>query len=141
VTQDQCINLVIPYGRASLVQQVIRQATAPVLKTAIGNCCLYWSPSSDLDIARWMILDSHQSDPDPVNAIEKVLIHRGHKASSLTTLWSSLKEKGFKIKGDAELVAQFPELALVESAEWSRADARAVDAARRSRRRTAVGLD
>jgi len=26
-------------------------------------------------MARWMIID-HQSEPDPVNAIEKVLIHR-----------------------------------------------------------------
>ncbi|NJL36480.1 MAG: glutamate-5-semialdehyde dehydrogenase [Leptolyngbyaceae cyanobacterium SM1_4_3] len=121
VTQDQYINLVIPYGRASLVQQVIRQATAPVLKTAIGNCCLYWSPSGSMDVARWMILDSHQSDPDPVNAIEKVLIHREHQASSLTTLWHSLKEKGFKIKGDIELAAHFPELSPVDSIEWGRA--------------------
>jgi len=29
-----------------------------------------------LDMARWMIIDSHQSEPDPVNAIEKVLIQR-----------------------------------------------------------------
>jgi glutamate-5-semialdehyde dehydrogenase len=43
VTQDAYVNLVIPYGRVSLVNQVIRQATVPVLKTAIGNCYLYWS--------------------------------------------------------------------------------------------------
>jgi len=42
----------------------------------MGNCCLYWSVSGSLDMARWMIIDSHQSEPDPVNAIEKVLIHR-----------------------------------------------------------------
>jgi glutamate-5-semialdehyde dehydrogenase len=41
VTLDQYINLVIPYGRPSLVQQVVRQATAPVLKSAMGNCYLY----------------------------------------------------------------------------------------------------
>jgi len=34
VTQDQYLNLVIPYGRPSLVQQVVRQSTAPVLKSA-----------------------------------------------------------------------------------------------------------
>ncbi len=118
VTQDQHINLVIPYGRSSLVQQVIRQATTPVLKTAIGNCYLYWSSSGALDTVRWMILDSHQSEPDPVNAIEKVLIHRNQNFSSLTTLWSSLKDKGFALKGDEELVAEFPELTLAEPAEW-----------------------
>jgi len=37
--------------------------------TSTGQC-------GSLDMARWMIIDSHQSEPDPVNAIEKVLIHR-----------------------------------------------------------------
>lgn len=119
VTQDQYLNLIIPYGRPSLVQQVVRQCTVPVLRSAMGNCYLYWSPTGSLEMARWMILDSHQSVPDPVNAIEKVLIDRNQKPSSLVRLWNSLKEKGFQIKGDAELVADFPELKLAEASEWT----------------------
>jgi glutamate-5-semialdehyde dehydrogenase len=120
VTQDQYVNLVIPYGRPSLVQQVMRQATAPVLRTAIGNCYLYWSPTGSLDIARWMILDSHQSEPEPVNAIEKVLINRFHSPTSLTMLWNSLKEKGFELRGDEILTAEFPDLfaARAGEGEW-----------------------
>jgi glutamate-5-semialdehyde dehydrogenase len=121
VTQDRHLNLVIPYGRPSLVQQVVRQSTAPVLKSAMGNCYLYWSPSGSLEVTRWMILDSHMSEPDPVNAIEKVLIHRQQNPSSLTMLWSSLREKGFEIRGDANLVTEFPELILAENAEWNQA--------------------
>lgn len=120
VTLDRYINLAIPYGRPSLVQQVMQQSTAPVLKSAIGNCYLYWSPTGSLDLARWVIVDSHESEPDPVNAIEKVLIHRHQKPSSLVMLWNSLKEKGFKLKGDAELVADFPEiLTPVAESEWN----------------------
>jgi glutamate-5-semialdehyde dehydrogenase len=119
VTQDHYLNLVIPYGRPSLVQQIVRLSTAPVLKSAMGNCYLYWSASGGLDMARGMILDSHASEPDPVNAIEKVLIHRDSKPSSLRTLWNSLKEKGFEIKGDAELVEAFPELKLAGDSEWN----------------------
>ncbi|HEY9643490.1 MAG TPA: glutamate-5-semialdehyde dehydrogenase [Coleofasciculaceae cyanobacterium] len=121
VMQDQYINLVIPYGRASLVQQVVRQATCPVLKTAIGNCYLYWSPSCSLDIARWMILESHQSVPDAVNAIEKVLIHRQHNSSSLIMLWNSLKEKGYHLRGDEILCAEYPEIFAHEAlpSEWA----------------------
>lgn len=121
VTQDQYLNLVIPYGRPSLVQQVVRQSTAPVLKSAMGNCCLYWSVSGSLDMARWIIIDSHQSEPDPVNAIEKVLIHRTAMPSSLVTLWKSLKDKGFEIRGDAELVEAFGELKLAGDSEWNTA--------------------
>jgi glutamate-5-semialdehyde dehydrogenase len=120
VTQDKYINLVIPYGRPSSIQQVMQQATAPVLRSAMGNCYLYWSASGSLDLARWAIIDSHASEPDPVNAIEKVLIDRNQKPSCLSMLWNSLKEKGFELRGDAELVDSFPDLlVLATEAEWS----------------------
>jgi len=118
VSQDRYINLVIPYGRHSLIQQVAQQSTAPILRSAMGNCYLYWSPSGSVEAARSTILDSHRSEPDPVNAIEKVLIHRNQNPSSLVMLWNSLKEKGFELRGDAELVGEFPELKLVEDVEW-----------------------
>jgi glutamate-5-semialdehyde dehydrogenase len=121
VRLDQYINLVIPYGRPSLVQQVMRQATAPVLKSSMGNCYLYWSPNGSLELARWIITDSHQSEPDPVNAIEKVLIHRDQKPSSLVMLWNTLKENGFEIRGDSTLVEDFPEINLADPSEWGNA--------------------
>ena len=122
VTQGHHLNLVIPYGRPSLVQQVVRQATAPVLQTAMGNCYLYWAPSGRLEMVHWMIADSHKSQPDPVNAIEKVLVHRSHKASSaLVELWKHLRADGFDLRGDTELVAEFPDaIALTEDTEWDR---------------------
>lgn len=119
VAQDQYLNLVIPYGRPSLVQQVTQQATAPVLRSAMGNCYLYWSPTGELDLARWVIIDSHASEPDSVNAIEKVLIHRDQKPSSLVRLFNSLKEKGFQLRGDDQLCEDFPEqLTLADESEW-----------------------
>ncbi|MDP5337380.1 MAG: glutamate-5-semialdehyde dehydrogenase [Nodularia sp. (in: cyanobacteria)] len=118
VTQDKYVNLVLPYGRSTLVQQVMRQSTCPVLKSAMGNCYLYWSLNSSLDMIRWMIIDSHESEPDQVNAIEKVLIHRQALPSSLAALWNSLTEKGFEIKGDEELVEAFGHLQLVKPEEW-----------------------
>jgi glutamate-5-semialdehyde dehydrogenase len=118
ITQDQYLNLIIPYGRPSLVQQVVRQATAPVLKTAMGNCYLYWSTSGSPDLVRWMIIDSHQTETDPVNAIEKVLIHRNQNLSALTMVLQSLQGKGFDLRGDAELVARFPELRPIGDSEW-----------------------
>ena len=118
VIQDQYINLVIPYGRPILVQRAIKTATAPILRTAIGNCYLYWSASASLDMARWMILDSHESKPDPVNSLEKVLLDPNQKFSSVVRLWNVLQEKGFEIRGDANLLKEFPDLVLVNDGEW-----------------------
>lgn len=118
VSQDRFVNLVIPYGRPRWVQQVARHATTPILKAALGNCYLYWSPSGELDVVRWAILESHQSDPDPVNAIEKVLVHRDQNRTALGLLIGALAEKGFDLRGDAELQAEFPDLALAADSEW-----------------------
>ncbi len=121
VIQDQHINLVIPYGRTSLVQQIVKLASVPVLKSALGNCYLYWSPNGSLDMVRWMLIDSHESEPDPVNAIEKVLIHRQTVPSSLQTLWNSLTEKGFTIVGDRELAETFPQIQIANDNDWGTA--------------------
>ncbi|BAU09818.1 glutamate-5-semialdehyde dehydrogenase [Leptolyngbya sp. NIES-3755] len=121
IIQDRYLNLVIPYGRPSLVQQVVRQATAPVLRSAMGNCYLYWSPSGSVEMARSMIVESHSTEPDPVNAIEKVLIHRQQNPSSLIMLWDSLREKGFQVRGDLTLASEYPGLRPVEDTEWGQA--------------------
>lgn len=120
VKQDQYLNLVIPYGRPNLIQQVTQLSSAPVLKTTMGNCYLYWSASGEIELTRSIILDSHKSQPDPVNAIEKVLIDSNQKSSNLSRLFSSLKEQNFKLKGDEILVKQFPEyLSLADISEWN----------------------
>ena len=118
VIQDQYIDLVIPYGRPSLIQQIVHQSTVPVLRSVMGNCYLFWSASGSGEVARSMILDSHQGAPDPVNAIEKVLLHANLNRSLLIVLWNSLREKGFELRGDAELAAEFPDLKLAEPGEW-----------------------
>jgi glutamate-5-semialdehyde dehydrogenase len=119
VTHTQQVNLVIPYGRPSLLHQVTQQATVPILPAAIGNCYLYWGANGDLDLVRHAIYDSHVGEPDAVNAIEKVLINTDRQSASLTILWKSLKDKGFQLRGDRELVTSYGEyLQLAQEGEW-----------------------
>jgi glutamate-5-semialdehyde dehydrogenase len=120
VTQTQQVNLVIPYGRPSLIHQVTQQATVPILPAAIGNCYLYWGANGDLDLVRHAICDSHVGEPDAVNAIEKVLIDTDRQSASLMLLWKSLKDKGFQLRGDRELVNSYGEyLQLAKEGEWN----------------------
>ncbi|NEP55653.1 MAG: glutamate-5-semialdehyde dehydrogenase [Symploca sp. SIO2G7] len=120
ITQSRYLNLVIPYGRPTLLEQVMRQATVPVLRSAMGNCYLYWSATGKLDMVEWVVLDSQASEPDPVNAIEKILIHRDTNPSAWQSLWKNLKQKGFQLRGDAKLVSEFPQqLTLATESEWN----------------------
>ncbi len=121
VTVTRGVNLVIPYGRRSLVNQVVAQATVPVLKTAIGNCYLYWGSSGSAELVNRIVVDSHKSEPDPVNAVEKVLIDQRCDDRETRELLDNLVSKGFRLKGDAVMVAKFPELAVAEEESWTQA--------------------
>lgn len=119
LTNTQQVNLVIPYGRPSLIDRITQQATVSILPAAIGNCYLYWGANGDLDLVRHAICDSHVGEPDAVNAIEKVLIHVDRGSNALTMLWKNLQEKGFQLRGDRDLVALYSEyLQLAEDREW-----------------------
>lgn len=122
VRQDQYLNLVIPYGRPTLVQQTAELATVPILRSAMGNCYLYWSLTGDLELVHSVIVDSHASEPDPVNAIEKVLVHTAAKPSSLIKLFHKLQETGFRLRGDEALANAFSDhLQLAVPSEWGSA--------------------
>jgi glutamate-5-semialdehyde dehydrogenase len=119
LTRPQEVNLAICYGRPRSVHQLTQQATVPILPAAIGNCYLYWGANGNLELVRHAICDSHVGEPDAVNAIEKVLIHTDRSSTSLTTLWKNLKDKGFQLYGDRELVSNYSEyLQLATDAEW-----------------------
>ena len=124
---DQYINLIIPYGRFSLVQQVTQLASMPVLQSAMGNCYLYWSLEIEPEAVCKIILDSHTSEPDSVNAIEKVLIPSQKESSTLLILFNSLQKAGFELRGDEELGIRFPQqLKVSAKSEWGNAYLRQV---------------
>ncbi len=119
LTHTKQVNLAIAYGRPSAIHQIAQQATVSILPAAIGNCYLYWGANGDLELVRHAICDSHVGEPDAVNAIEKVLIHTDRPPASLTLLWKNLKDKGFQLRGDRELVASYGEyLRFAQDGEW-----------------------
>lgn len=120
VRQEPYTQLVIPYGRPSLVEETAKLVNVPILRTAIGNCYLYWSTTGSAEKVRSVIIDSHASEPDPVNAIEKVLINRNIKASVLINVFQMLKDKGFVLRGEEELVTAYPQyFNSIQEKEWS----------------------
>ncbi|MBE9063688.1 gamma-glutamyl-phosphate reductase, partial [cf. Phormidesmis sp. LEGE 11477] len=114
------IDLIIPHGRPRLVEQVVESATIPVVPSRMGNCYLYWSASGAVDQVYHMIVSSYQGTPDAINRIEKVVFHESHSATTLTRLWSRLREEGFELKADMA-IAQTYHLSIAEPSEWESA--------------------
>lgn len=114
------IDLIVPYGRASLVQQVIKGAVVPVIYPGLGNCYLYWSNSASFELVRWMLLESHRGEPDRVNALETVLLPPTFSTTNLERLWQDLRQQGVEIRGDETLQVTYPDLTPASAAEWGK---------------------
>lgn len=126
------IDLIIPHGRPSLVEQVIANASVPVVPSRMGNCYLYWDASGSLDKVYKMIVESHSCTPDAVNRIEKVLLHESHSENAMTRLWNRLQEDGFEIRADGT-AAQNYSLPPTEESDWETAYLRKIIAFRQVR--------
>ncbi len=111
LSQDKYIRLLIPYGRPSFVQQLCKQATVSILPTAIGNCYMYVAPSGSLERARELILASRQHQPDPITAIEKVVLHSHwleQDAGKTFIEWvRTLQNSGLEVRGCEITTAQW----------------------------------
>ncbi|MEO0984689.1 MAG: gamma-glutamyl-phosphate reductase [Cyanobacteria bacterium J06639_14] len=92
------LDLVIPYGRASLVQQVVEEANSPSLSTAIGNCYLYWAHTAPADVVARIVIDSHQGMPEPVNGIEKILVDERVSTAAVQDLRQRLQASNLALK-------------------------------------------
>ncbi|HEY9889414.1 MAG TPA: aldehyde dehydrogenase family protein [Candidatus Obscuribacterales bacterium] len=94
--QTPDLDLLIPYGRASLVQQVVREANSPSLSTAIGNCYLYWAHTTPAEVVANLVADSHRGNPEPVNGIEKILVDEKVSPVALNELHHLLQDRQLK---------------------------------------------
>lgn len=92
------LDLLIPYGRASLVQQVVREANSPSLSTTIANCYLYWASTAPADVVAKIVAESHRGNPEPVNGIEKILIDDRVSTVAVNELRHLLHERGLDAK-------------------------------------------
>jgi glutamate-5-semialdehyde dehydrogenase len=117
--RERLLRLAILYGRPTFVQQLTRQATISVVPAAIGNCFYYLSPTADLKLAVQVLRESWATDPDPVNAVEGVILHRQWRDRWAVKLWQELGGT-FKLQGCVETVAfarQFPEITVAPLVE------------------------
>jgi len=121
MVQSPEIDLIIPHGRPSLVEQVIQTASVPVLPSRMGNCYLYWSASGNLDRVHNMIVSSHTGTPDAPNRIEKVLLHESLSENTVTRLWNRLQEDGFELTVDKTITLNSDGLGSAGPLDWGSA--------------------
>lgn len=97
---NQYIDVIIPRGGYGLIQNVVKNATVPVIETGTGNCHIYVDKSADVEMAKNIIYNAKTQRIGVCNACESLVVHRMIADKVIPVIVDQLKEKNVEIRGD-----------------------------------------
>ena len=102
------LDVIIPRGGSSLIQNVVLNATVPVIETGAGICHTYIDASALPDMAQNISLNAKAQRPSVCNAMETLLVHRDFAREHLVPLAEAFREVRVELRGCQETVSIVP---------------------------------
>ena len=115
---NQYIDVIIPRGGYGLIQNVVQNATVPVIETGTGNCHIYVDKSANLEMAKDIIYNAKTQRIGVCNASESLVIHRVIADKAIPIIVDKLKEKNVEIRGDKTACEIDSRIVEASSADW-----------------------
>ncbi|MCD6323357.1 MAG: glutamate-5-semialdehyde dehydrogenase [Clostridiales bacterium] len=97
---NKYISVLIPRGGASLINEVVNNATVPVIKTGVGICHVYVDCEADFQKAVAITVNAKTTKPSVCNSAEVLLVHEEVYREFLPLVYKGLKEFNVEIRGD-----------------------------------------
>jgi glutamate-5-semialdehyde dehydrogenase len=94
------IDCIIPRGGAALIQNVVQQATVPVIETGAGICHTFIDASAQPEMALKIALNAKVQRPSVCNAMETLLIHRNFAMNHLERVTEQFRERKVELRSD-----------------------------------------
>ena len=99
---NEYLDVLIPRGGAGLIQNVVKNATVPVIETGVGNCHIYVDETADLQMAVDIIMNGKVQRPGVCNATESLLVHKNIAEQLLPMAAEQLLNAGVELRGCPE---------------------------------------
>ena len=116
------VDVLIPRGGSGLIQNVVNNATIPVIETGVGNCHVYVDEFADLEMAVKVVNNAKTQRISVCNACESLLVHEKIAKEFLPILQDKLAEKNVELRADALCYAYLDKEKTVvkeaEEADW-----------------------
>ncbi|MCM3171511.1 glutamate-5-semialdehyde dehydrogenase [Paenibacillus sp. MER 99-2] len=93
------LDVIIPRGGASLIQNVVANATVPVIETGAGICHTYLDESANPVMAAEIAINAKAQRPSVCNSMETLLVHSTFAEQHLATIAEQFRELNVLLKG------------------------------------------
>lgn len=97
------VDVLIPRGGASLIQNIVNNSLVPVIETGVGNCHVYVDKDADLDMAVEIVLNSKTQRVSVCNAAETLLVHEAVADAFLPKLFVEFTARSVTVHADEKM--------------------------------------
>ncbi|WP_454191774.1 glutamate-5-semialdehyde dehydrogenase [Paenibacillus sp. Marseille-Q7038] len=113
------LDVIIPRGGASLIQNVVENATVPVIETGAGICHTYIAADADEQMATNIALNAKVQRPSVCNSMETLLINKDFGNEKIIKLAEAFKNSSVELRGCSAFVKLVPWAIPATSADYS----------------------
>ncbi|AHM66492.1 gamma-glutamyl phosphate reductase [Paenibacillus polymyxa] len=101
LTLNGLLDVIIPRGGRSLIQNVVQNATVPVIETGAGVCHTFLDATANVEMAEAITLNAKVQRPSVCNSMETLLVHSDYAQAHLTGLAERFRDAGVELRGCA----------------------------------------
>ncbi|SEG10735.1 glutamate-5-semialdehyde dehydrogenase [Paenibacillus sp. UNC499MF] len=112
------LDVLIPRGGASLIQNVVKNATVPVIETGAGICHTFVDETAKPEMAEKITINAKVQRPSVCNSIETLLVHKSHAEEHLSALTGKLSALGVELYGCARSQELAPQIKTAADEAW-----------------------
>ncbi|MGF3112986.1 glutamate-5-semialdehyde dehydrogenase [Facklamia sp. P9177] len=96
------VDCLIPRGGAGLIQNVVKNATVPVIETGVGNVHIYIHEKADFKMAQTIVVNAKTQRPSVCNAVETIIVDEAFAKAYLPQIGNALFDANVQILGDEQ---------------------------------------
>lgn len=113
------LDVVIPRGGASLIRNVVENATVPVIETGAGICHTFVDASADYDMAADIAFNAKVQRPSVCNSMETLLLHEAFAEKYFDKLADRFIKANVELRGCERTLALLPTAKLATDEDYS----------------------
>jgi glutamate-5-semialdehyde dehydrogenase len=113
------IDVIIPRGGAALINNVVQNATVPVIETGAGICHTFVDASAQVAMAADIAFNAKVQRPSVCNSMETLLVHADFAKAHMAALLAKIVEANVELHADARAAALLPQAVRASDADWA----------------------